>query len=127
MSEVPRLPPHTGPNEWHSSQYWADLERDGKMPPLEHIHAPQDDDFSTMLPHEAPGERMPDAVMVRGAIVRPPTQARTTLADRELDRRRAHDVIAHAAIAYIDSHHTDRAATYEALCDAIAENKDVVA
>lgn len=92
-------------------------------------HADQSDDFSTLLPKPDPGERLPDVVMVPGAIVTPPKQARTYIGpgvQRELDRARAFEVIALAAIALAEANDDDFDDAWAALDEAVAENRAAV-
>lgn len=86
------------------------------------------------------GEVLPDAVVVDGAIVVPPKQARgyvafaplldrigpgaAAMVEREMDRARAFEVIARAAVAYIEADGAldPYGSDYEALSEAVEEN-----
>jgi len=90
------------------------------------------------------GEVLPDAVVVEGAIVTPPKQARGYVAfaplldrigpgagamvEREMARARAFEVIAQAAVEFIDHGGSDLVCERgQALREAVAENRAAIA
>ena len=127
------IPSFDGRN-WHPSTYWDQLKAEGKMP--------EPSDSPTRTVEDVHGEVPPDLVFTAGMPVAPPKHrpavAGSTFrglmgrlgpgaadqVERELARAKAFEVIARAAVAYIEADGAldPYGSDYEALSEAIEEN-----